>query len=307
MSHLFPEQPLFIYPSLAKQYGVEEALLLGIYHQFAQHHGHTDADQGWYFISRRSEWQAMTSFWDEEKLALVTSSLVGQGAINAEFNGNGSIRIAIVAENTSSASNSETSIQSNTAVSASGFLDVDRPISGAAYAETALTNTASVMNEQNVTTETEPPLMSPGVGPAPSFGGSTGWARRQDDELEELFKEQEKRHQLLHEITLEWTPTKTTLQLLAKHNIPNEFIDGLKDEFIAYWLAKGQKKNSWDPHFIDHVKRKWVREQGRQGRDNRQAADLNTEASGERYQSTTRAEKRERISKAVMDIKNIDW
>lgn len=292
MSHFFPEQPLLIYPSLAKQYGVEEALLLGIYHQFAQHHGHTDAGQGWYFIARRSEWQTMADFWDDEKLALVTSSLVEQGAINAEFNGNGSIRIALV-------------------------LDGEKPAVSEAIVKSAVVTPVSdspsdtsphlVQPKQSIVDE-ESPEVIPGVGPAPSFGGSTGWTRRQDDELEALFKEQEKRHQLLHEITLEWRPTQTTLQLLAKHNIPDQFIDGLRDEFIVYWLAQGQKKKSWDPHFIDHVKRKWVREQGRQGRDSRQATDLNTEASsGERYQSSSRAEKRERISKAVMDIKNIDW
>ncbi len=316
MSHFFPEQPLLIYPSLAKKYGVEEALLLGIYHQFAQHHGHSDAEGSWYFIARRSEWLAMAEFWDDETLAQVTNNLVGQGVIHAEFNNNGSIRIGLA----------ESTAQTETANKPStGYLAPDAsfdlkkveivhdegnspPVLATSYlsVEEKPAAPTTLLNAEQQSDEAEA-LPTPAKGPAPSFGGSTGWSRRQDDELETLFKEQEKRHLQLHEITLNWRPTQTTLQLLAKHSIPVEFIDGLRDEFIAYWLAQGQKKKSWDPHFIEHAKRKWVREQSRQGREQRSAADMKSEASGERYQSTSRAEKRERISKAVMDIKNVDW
>lgn len=280
MSHFFPEQPLLLYPSLASQFGVEEAVLLGIYHQFAQHHGHQDAEQNSYFIARRSEWQNLISFWDEDKLAAVTGSLVAQGAISAEFNANGSIRIML-----------------------SG--------SPAAPAPTEIPLAPAAADPEQVVAPTPAPVVTENTlqnrGPAPSFGGSTGWNRRQDDELETLFKQQEKRNQQLHEIEISWRPTATTVQMLAKHNIPESFMNDQLDDFIAYWLAQGQKKTSWDPAFIDHVKRRWVREQNRLGREARQAEQSNIEDQSERYQSASRAEKREKISGVVMDIKNLDW
>ena len=36
----FPEQPLLVYPSLARRYGVEAALLLYLYNQQLEHLGH---------------------------------------------------------------------------------------------------------------------------------------------------------------------------------------------------------------------------------------------------------------------------
>lgn len=292
MSQLFPEQPLLFYPSLAKRFGVEEALLLGIYHQFAQHHGHLDDNHNHYFLARRGEWQQLAEFWDDEKLAQVTGSLVSQGAISAEFHSNGSIRIDVL--------NNPLPVPQTTKVA-------EAPIPAYQPLDVA---------EEKPFTPTEPVAADPlameensmlSRGPAPSFGGSTGWNRRQDDELETLFKEQEKRNQLLQEIDLNWRPTTTTMQLLAKHSIPEGFIADQLDEFITYWLAQGHKKKTWDPPFIDHVKRKWVREQNRQGREAKQSEQLATEGQGERYQSSSRAEKREKISGVVMDIKNLDW
>lgn len=278
MSSYFPEQPIPLYPSLARRFGVDEALLLAVYYQFARHHGHTDAEGRVYFLARRSEWPAMVDFWDEDKLAAVTGSLVSQGAIAAEFNSNGSIQIVIEDSQPEQVPRAPAAISAPLITSAPHELEA-------------------------------PPELAPSrlaKGPAPSFGGSTGWNRRQDDELETLFNEQEKRNQQLQEMDMSWRPNATTLQMLAKNNIPQSFADDQLDEFIAFWLAQGHKKKSWDPAFIDHVKRKWVREQARLGREARQA-EQPSEAQGERHQSSSRAEKREKISRAVMDIKNINW
>ena len=148
-------------------------------------------------------------------------------------------------------------------------------------------------------------------GPAPSFGGSVGWSRPKDD-LEQLFDQHEKRNQQLHEIEPDWRPSATTYQMLQQKSIPAEFANGLIDEFIAYWMGQDKKRTSWDPPFISLAKREWVKEQSRQARgarngQNNQRTMDSVEVSGERHQSNNRAEKRGRITEAVMDINNIDW
>ncbi len=311
MSGLFPESPVLFYPSMAQRYGAEEAILLSIYQEFARHHGAVAAEQQMYFLARRMEWQKLAPFWSEEQLAALTNSLVTQGIIEAEFNSNGSIRVLMLHANAeaSPASENKAGPENNSAQLAPlpergtrpeivepqlQEPSVAAPVQSKAY--TAIAESHQPTGDTMLVR-----------GPAPSFGGSTGWSRPKDD-LQRLFDQQEQRNQQLHEIDLDWKPSSTTYQMLAKHNITAEFADDIVDEFVAYWLAQNKKKTSWDPHFIDHVKRKWVQEQSRQGRRAQAAkTDSKFEGNGERYQSNNRAEKRERITSAVMDINNVDW
>ncbi len=260
-----------------------------------------------YFLARRGEWQQLAPFWNEEQLASLTNSLVSQQAIEAEFNANGSIRVLMLDALSNAAPAESPQLQLTPvereilpAESPRGIREqTPEPAPSKAYQ-------AIVESHQSAETHQSTGTML-SRGPAPSFGGSTGWDRPKDD-LQRIFDKQEKRNQQLHEIDLGWKPNATTYQMLAKHNIPDQFADNLIDEFIAYWLAQNKKKTSWDPHFIDHVKRKWVQEQSRNGRRTfASKTDQELENNGERYKSNNRAEKRERITEAVMDIKNVDW
>ncbi|MEH6625874.1 MAG: DnaT-like ssDNA-binding domain-containing protein [Motiliproteus sp.] len=308
MSGLFPEHPVLFYPSLAQRYGAEEAILLAIYQEFARHHGAVDGLQQMYFLARRMEWQQLAPFWDEEQLATLTNSLVTQQAIEAEFNTNGSIRVLMI--NAHGQTPASATVPAQTVSVQTEVYEVERKsydVETACDASNGSSFPARSMAYKAVVKSHQSPDTLLARGPAPSFGGSTGWNRPQDD-LHRLFDQQEKRNQQLHEIDMGWKPSATTYQMLAKHNVPDEFADNLIDEFIAYWLAQNKKKASWDPHFIDHVKRKWVQEQSRQGRRTfANKTDQELKANGERYKSNNRAEKRERITEAVMDIKNVDW
>ncbi len=341
MSGLFPEQPILFYPSLARRYGTEEALLLAVYHEFARHHGMVDGDGVAYFLARRIEWQSLISFWEEDRLAEITSSLVSQGAIDAQFNANGSIRVALTGlrqpPSSASAVSDSPPAQAQPTLKPESGAEAERAPAIEPTIEPTVEPAATRASARSSTPyqrlRSTPPSVAASVapcaatagpsvsmlhrGPAPSFGGSVGWSRPKDD-LEQLFDQQEQRNQRLHEISHDWRPSDTTYQMLAKHNISADFADDLVDEFISYWSARDKKEVSWDPLFIRLAKKQWVKEQTRQGRDQKagwrpgepagNGGERNSvEVSGERYQPNNRAEKRERITEAVMDIKNLDW
>ncbi|MFT6916694.1 MAG: hypothetical protein ACJAWL_003037 [Motiliproteus sp.] len=316
MSKLFPESPVLFYPSLARRFGAEQAILLAIYYQYAAHHGADNVQGNAQFVLRRREWLALTPFFDEERLAQLTSSLVDQAVLDAQFQANGSIRVIVL----------EPDVEAE--VATMGQASVQRPSQQAAEAvepriepdpEACAPPSIPARNSQPAPVSTHPspfqggrsesavPEASSnlmGRGPAPSFGGSTGWAKPKDD-LELLFERQELHHQQLKEITPNWQPQQDTLQLLAKKSITQEFSLACADQFVAYYMGQGQRKKSWEQPFMKWVMREWVDAQKKQYRE--QATKGQQGFSGERDQTGTRQDKRERITSSVMDINNIDW
>ncbi|WP_210396872.1 DnaT-like ssDNA-binding domain-containing protein [Motiliproteus sediminis] len=305
MSGLFPEQPLLFYPSLARRFGTDEALLLGVYAQYARHHGGVDDGGLLQFVVRRREWLELADFWNEERLAAVTNSLVEQGVIEAEMQANGAFRIQLLdpAQPTPPAPDPQATYP---------MAAVERPQrqtvalqepAKPAFASRPLVEATHALTRSSVESDSSGNLHN--RGPAPSFGGSTGWQRPKDD-LERLFEQQELRNRQLHTMPADWQPNDTTRQMLQKQNIPLAFAEDCVDEFVAYWLERDRKESSWDHVFIRLVKKEWVKAQGRKAREAR-SSDDSTEASGERYQADSRAQRRERITDAVMDIHNTDW
>jgi hypothetical protein len=309
MSRLFPEPPILFYPSLACRFGAEQAILLAIYYQYALHHGAVDAKGCAQFVLRRREWLSLAPFFDEEKLAQLTNSLVDHGVLDAQFQANGSIRVMVLDEGGDSAvAGSDQPLKTMSgSTPTSQTADLDRSESRLP----SFRQGASVPSDatQLSPCAKSPPRSSIGQslmvrGPAPSFGGSTGWAKPKDD-LELLFERQEQHHQQLKEITPNWQPQQDTLQLLSKKNITEDFSLACADQFVAYYMGQGQRKKSWEQPFMKWVMREWVDAQKKQYRE--KAIKDQQGFSGERDQARTRQDKRERITNSVMDINNIDW
>ena len=84
----YSEPPLMVSPELAKQYGLEEALLLGVYLNLLNYVGQSTGAQGVHMLLTRSQWLKLVSFWDEAKLAEVTRKLVEQRVLIVEYRGN---------------------------------------------------------------------------------------------------------------------------------------------------------------------------------------------------------------------------
>tara|TARA_R110002167_G_scaffold29645_9_gene98885 strand:- start:789 stop:1724 length:936 start_codon:yes stop_codon:yes gene_type:complete len=311
MSKLFPEQPVLFYPSLACRFGVEQAILLSIYAQYALHHGALDAQGNAQFILRRREWLSLASFIDEERLAQLTNSLVDQGVLDAQFQANGSIRVTVLEADV------ELTTAPAPAASQAPATWSSQPPSGdqgSAKPHQSLSQPSDRLATKLLPGATPDPQLNDsqsfdfkGVvvrGPAPSFGGSTGWARPKDD-LQLLFERQELHHQQLKEITPNWQPQPDTLQMLAKKSITDEFSLACADQFVAYYMGQGQRKKSWEQPFMKWVMREWVTAQKKQYREQNNKDQQG--GSGERDQAYSRSTTRQRITESLLDIKNTDW
>jgi hypothetical protein len=287
MGYQIPEQPLLVYPSLARQYGLEEALLLGLYHQCAARIGLREARGYLELKLDNRSWQGLVTFWDQDRLAAITSSLVTQGALEASFSATG-IRIVLLAEESAS-----TAPAVNAAPAASHHETVSR---------------LTVRDQPPPRPVSAPVRPQPAAvaarTPAPSFGGSTGW-RRHKSELQVLFEQHEERNQKLHSIYLGWQPSATFFELLARQGIPDAFAREYIDEFVLYWLDKDHRETNWDQKFLAWVKREWVKKANRDGREQRQAQ----QQTGFNHENTRRdtRENRKRVTQAIMDIKDTDW
>ncbi len=151
---------------------------------------------------------------------------------------------------------------------------------------------------------TTPPTIQ-ARGPAPTFGGASGW-RRHKDELQMLFEQHEERNQQLKPMQLGWRPSETFFALLPRHSITVEYAEGLLDEFVLYWLDKDRKETNWDQKFLAWVKREWVRKQTRDGRNSGTDKERQTGFNNENTRRDTR-EKRKQVTAAIMDIRDTDW
>lgn len=166
----------------------------------------------------------------------------------------------------------------------------------------------SILNSNTAVTNNGNTLKN--KGPAPSFGGSTGWKKRSNDALQNIFEQQEVLNRQLQGMTMNWRPSKMFYKTLERNNISQEFADSYLDEFILFYCDKHKKESigGWDQKYLAWVKRAWVQKQS-----NSQASDSSvnnspkkTGFSNENSQRDTR-EKRKRITAAIMDIHDTNW
>jgi len=66
-------------------------------------------------------------------------------------------------------------------------------------------------------------------------------------------------------IPVDWQPDENWIRLCKQHSIPEEFIQTLIPEFVAYWRERGQARFSWGNAFYKHVLKEWRQEQARRG------------------------------------------
>lgn len=287
MGYSFPEQPILFFPSLAKRIGSDEALLLAIYHDRARGGGRSEPSE---LLISRSQWLQLADFWDESRLRATTDSLVRQGCLEASCDGN-LVRLRLLPDGTDAP---KAKAEPPPAVEPMSRLPIQdtppRPL------------TRQAMRPQN------PPRMIEEKGPAPTFGGASGW-RRHKDELQVLFEQHEVRNQQLRPMALGWRPSETFFALLPRHQIPADYAEELLDEFVLYWLSKDRKESNWDQKFLAWVKREWVRKQSRESGLKEAAQRGESQQTGYQHEDTRRdsREKRKQVTAAIMDIRDTDW
>lgn len=322
MGYQIPEQPMLIYPSLAERFGLEEALLLGIYHQLSQRTGlRLRSGQREIKLDAHS-WRQLVPFWSQDQLAMVTNSLVEQGAIDASLSKT-LVKVVLIQDDQTVASStavsqevpeqaaeSEVEVVSRLSVMDQPPQLVDAPPLGMATPPVqpnppeAPPASAPPVQAQTPVRRQQPRQAVQSRTPAPAFGGSTGW-RRHKSELQVIFEQHEERNHHLHAMFLGWQPSSNFFELLPRQGISEEFARELIDEFVLYWVNKDRRETSWDQKFLGWVKREWVKKQTRDGREQRQAQQQ-TGFNHENSRRDTR-ENRKRVTQAIMDIKDTDW
>jgi len=328
MNYTFPEAPILLYPSLINELGVEAAVLFTIYHQHLRSvAADTQVDE---MILSHSQWLALAPFWNEESLAQLTSYLVSEAYIDASFANDGRVRIRLGSVDSQENEPETSEVEMVSRLPVVEDIPAPTPVETASYAEPEYMESRyaaddfpeaqdtpyypdAAPEEANVNTTTY--QNRPGIdmqnsnpGPAPTFGGSIGWAKkvRQGDELQALFQQHEQRNKQLHGMELGWQPSQNLYALLPRHNISHQFAQGCLDEFVLYWLDKDRKETNWDQKFLGWVKREWVKKQTQEGRKQRINNEQKAGFSHEDPRRDTR-EKRKRVTAAVMDIKDTDW
>jgi len=303
---------VLFYASAARQFGVEEALLLSIYHDAMPRTGES-------LVLGRKQWLALADFWNEEKLAQLTSSLVNQQAIDASFQSEGNIVISLTTEQASLAAEITDAPTEDLPIQTAPVRPTSKrvrpPVSRLPVVDSPpkrpLTRQMRRPAPETLKPVDELPVV-PAVddsprGPAPTFGGSTGWHQnRSRSELHMQFQEIEKRNQRLKPMELGWRPTDAFFGMLPRHGISEEFAESLMDEFVLYWLDKDRKETNWDQKFLAWVKREFVKKQTREAREQRQDTQWKSGVANENTRTDTR-EKRKQVTAAIMDIRDTDW
>ena len=71
------------------------------------------------------------------------------------------------------------------------------------------------------------------------------------------FKDIKENDNLPSKMTSEWNPNEDFFDILELTDIPREFAENAKPEFIMYWKDTGQSLSSWNSKFLQHVKFHW--------------------------------------------------
>lgn len=217
MSYKFPEVPILLYPSLVEQVGVEAAVLMSLYQQQWQRiqslsSGNTSSE----LVLSRSQWISICRFWEEDTLAQLTSELVEHGLLDATYARDGRVSIRCI-ESADQADNSYMQEPAEELVEMVSRLPVIEDIPEApAQPEQAKqvlpAETYDTPYYPDTEVNTYPVSNS---GPAPTFGGSIGWARKahqlrtgQSDELQAKFRQEEQLRQQLQPMELGWQPSQ---------------------------------------------------------------------------------------------------
>ncbi|MFP8965913.1 DnaT-like ssDNA-binding domain-containing protein [Pokkaliibacter sp. CJK22405] len=284
-----PEQPMLLYPSLAVKLGVEPALLLGIYHQCSSAWG-AKAEGSKSFSLSRAQWLSLAPFWDEDHLATLTQTLVEQGYIEARWEQRQLLRVQLF--------DSQRPEVPDAAAEAADVEVTERPMRAL----------AQQLREHDSAPVSRPETSSVPATPAPSFGGSVGWPKRNtqsEDALEAIFAKRAQQNQGLHTVGLEWKPGESAVSMLEQHHrVTPEFAMSCLDEFIVYWAETEKRKTAaaWDQAFMKWVKREWVKGQTQ---SNTPAV---RESASKHVQSRERTrENREQVRNSILDINNLDW
>lgn len=281
-----PEAPVLFYPSLAMEYGVEEALMISLLQQllpFLQ--GQEQAPQGagqqsftWYTLSE-AQILAIAPFWRAHDIQRISTNLREAGVIliaSAPFTQSHHLKLAFKAPRQAQQLQTHTPPSQN-----------DYP--GLATHHNSLSNSVP---PNNTTHGASPNIIAPHWQPTRETLAQLGqhnipdtfalnqvaefviyWRDRKEparsweakfyNQIIHKWREHQSKKNQRPQTTLiskDWRPSEDAMDVLSLHAaIPRAFIEDAVPEFVLYWREQNSSCDNWNRRFRDHVNRQWAR------------------------------------------------
>jgi hypothetical protein len=291
-SSLIPEKPLLVYPSLAATVGLEEATMLAIFAELADHLDGTSSNGYlWYTLERETVEKTMP-FWSDQDVQRVSANLRDQGIIliaSAPYSLYGQLKFAF--NEKASHKNRAPTQSAQPAPTMQRATMQGAPMQGAAMQGTATQGTTMPGATPPAFSATKN-FIAPNWQPnqeilaqlaqhnipsqfaleqVPEF--VTYWRERGDPQRSwgskfikhvihkwrnfETFQVQREQEVPM---TRDWRPSADAMEVLTVHaGISRDFIEDAIPEFVLYWQERGDVLRTWNSKFIQHVRRQWLR------------------------------------------------
>lgn len=258
-SSLIPEKPILVLPSLAATIGLEEATMLTILDDLAEHRPGRDRQGFTWFELDESTLARYMPFWTAHDIQRVSKSLSDKGVVllgSAPFLQS---RQLIFAFNEQRALQQESPVvrpqAHNTPVRGANRIPPNWQPSDDVWQQLAQRNIPADFARQQL----------------PEF--ITYWRERDEPShawgakflrsVLHAWRNHEtefSRQQSAGPMTSDWRPSQDALEVLVKHaGINHQFVEDAIPEFVLYWQERGETSRTWNSRFILHVRRQWNR------------------------------------------------
>lgn len=259
-SSLIPEKPLLVLPSLAATIGLEEATMLAVLDDLAEHRqGRPRQGYTWFELDEVVLARYMP-FWTDHDIQRISKSLSDKGVIllgAAPFMQSRRLVFAFN-EKSSSAVAEPAAIQPqahNNPGRGANRIPPNWQPSDDVWQQIAQRNIPEDFARDHlpefITYWRERDEISHAWGAKFLRSVLHAWRNHETD-----FH----RAQRAAPMTSDWRPSQDAMEVLVKHaGISRQFVEDAIPEFVLYWQERGESSRTWNSKFILHVRRQWNR------------------------------------------------
>lgn len=258
MAHsLLPERMLTFSPSLAATIGLEETLMLQVLSDGAQPH-----DSDWSFINKTTM-RTWLPFWSDADIKRILKSLTDKGIVHFNsppFGQSEQLFYSFEAKAPASSQKSKTQQaykesqqQFKNAIATGWNPDYET----LRYIEETLGISKRYAKQQ--VQDFVYHHQSQGTLAASWSTMFIRWVnkRNKDDQQHPaVFQGDANRKQAM---SSDWQPEPATVEILQKAGVDPAFMKDCVNEFILYWMEKGDAHDTWNTKFVSWVRRQWAR------------------------------------------------
>ncbi|TQV67005.1 hypothetical protein FKG94_26415 [Exilibacterium tricleocarpae] len=257
-SSLVPEKPIQVSPSLASTIGLEEATMLSILDDLAQHR-QSQWREGyqWLEIDQTGVAKHMP-FWNDYDVQRISRSLRDKGILllaSAPYSSSRVLQFAFNERQQSAAKAAPAPRTHNVVTPGASLIPPNWQPS-----DETLTRIAQHNIPEAFVREQLPEFVT--------YWRESGESHRSwgSKFLQQIVRKWREHETFLGSrdqesgIGAHWRPSHDALEVLITHaNINRAFVEDAIPEFVLYWQERGDKSRTWNSKFIQHVRRQWAR------------------------------------------------